>query len=201
MNRFFIKKVTLIRSGIVFLRNHFTKCKEIMLNKDCKVSIRHISIKKVNKLLKNLKNSKSTSIDGLDNYCVKLAADIIDKPVHHILTLSLLYNKFPSCWKYSKVIPLHKKGCTLECKNYRPVAILSPLSKILERVVYEQLYNYFCRNKIFHPNLHGFRHGRSTQTALLTMYDRWVKAAVAEQVSGVVLLDLSAAFDLVDPSL
>ena len=45
----------------------------------------------------------------------------------------------------------------------------------------------------------GYRHGRSTQTALLTMYDRWVKAAVSEQVS--VLLDLSAAFDLVDPNL
>ena len=201
MNKFFIQKVTLIRSGIVLLRNQFTKCKEIMLNKNCKLSIRHISVKKVNKLLKSLKNSKSTSIDELDNYCVKLAADIIDKPLHHILTLSILQNKFPSCWKYSKVIPLHKKDCKLECKNYRPVAILSPLSKILERVVYEQLYNYFSRNKIFHPNLHGFRHGRSTQTALLTMYDRWVKAAVAEQVSGVVLLDLSAAFDLVDSSL
>ena len=89
----------------------------------------------------------------------------------------------------------------MESKNYRPVAILSPLSKILEKVVYEQVYDYFSRNKIFHPNLHGYRHGRSTQTALMTMYDRWVKAAVAGQVSGVVLLDLSAAFDLVDPDL
>ena len=156
---------------------------------------------KVNKLLKNLKNSKSTSIDELDNFCVKMSADIIDKPLHHIITLSLMSSRFPSRWKYSKVIPLHKKDCKLECKNYRPVAILSPLSKILEKVVYEQMYNYFSRNKIFHPNLHGYRHGRSTQTALMTMYDRWVKTAVAGQVSGVVLLDLSAAFDLVDPDL
>ena len=153
----------------------------------------------MNKLLKKLKNSKSTSLDELDNFCVKLAADIIDKPLHHIITLSLLSSRFPCCWKFSKVIPLHKKDSPLECENYRPVAILSPLSKILERVVYEQVYYYFTHNKIFHPNLHGYRHGRSTQTALLTMYDRWVKAAVSEQVS--VLLDLSAAFDLVDPNL
>ena len=86
-------------------------------------------------------------------------------------------------------------------KNYRPVSILSPLSKILEKVVYEQLYDYMSRNKIFHQNLHGYRQHRSTQTALLTMYDRWIKAAVRGQVSGAVLLDLSAAFDLVDPEL
>jgi hypothetical protein len=98
-------------------------------------------------------------------------------------------------------IPLHKKLCKLDRKNYRPVSILSPLSKILEKVIYEQLYDYLTRNKIFHPNLHGYRQHRSTQTALLTMYDRWVKAAVAGQVSGAVLLDLSASFDLVDPDL
>ena len=78
------------------------------------------------------------------------------------------------------------------------MSILSPLSKILEKVVYEQLYEHFARNKIFDPNLHGYRKHRSTQTALMVMYDRWVQAAAAGQVSGAVLLDLSAAFDLVD---
>ena len=57
---------------------------------------------------------------------------------------------------------------------------------------------YFTDDNIFHQNLHGYRHGRSTQTALLQMYDRWIKASSLGQVSGVVLLDLSAAFDLVD---
>ena len=73
-----------------------------------------------------------------------------------------------------------------------------PLSKILEKVAYSQIYDYFTRNKIFHPNLHGYRGNRSTQTALQQMYDRWVEwveAAVAGKVSGVELLDLSAAFD------
>ena len=201
MNNFFVNKVKTIREGIMFLPNTFTKCKDIMRNKNCRLTLNHVSVEKVNKLLKNLKNTKSTSIDELDNFCVKVAADIIDKPLHHIITLSILQNKFPSCWKYSKVIPLHKKLCKLDKQNYRPVAILSPLSKILEKVVYGQLYDYLTRNKIFHPSLHGYRQHRSTQTALLTMYDRWVKAAAAGQLSGAVLLDLSAAFDLVDHEL
>ena len=148
--------------------------------------------------LENLKNSRSTSIDELDNFSVKLAADHIAHPLHHIITLSILQKTFPSAWKYSKVIPLHKKGSVLDRKNFRPVAILSPLSKILEKIVYNQIYDYFTNNKIFHANLHGYRGNRSTQTALLQMYDRWVKSASQGQVSGVILLDLSAAFDLVD---
>ena len=126
------------------------------------------------------------------------SADYIAKPLHHIITLSLMQNKFPSSWKYSKLIPLHKKQSQLNPKNYRPVAILSPLGKILEKIIFEQVYTHFSSNKIFHPNLHGYRRSRSTQTALLQMYDRWVRAAHHGQVTGVVLLDLSAAFDLVD---
>ena len=201
INSFFIQKVRNIREGIMYLPNTFLQCKKIMRDKKAKLRIKHVSVAKINKLLRNLKNSRSTSIHELDNYCVKISADLIDRPLHHIITLSIIQSKFPTSWKLSKVILLHKKHCKLECKNYRPVAILSPPSKILEKVVYEDFYNHFTNNKIFHPNLHGYRHGRSTQTALLTTYDRWVKAAAAKQVSGVVLLDLSAAFYLVDPDL
>ena len=112
-----------------------------------------------------------------------------------------MQQKFPSGWKYTKIVPLHKKDSTLKPENYRPVAILSPLSKILEKILYEHIYDYFNKNKLFHSSLHGYIGGRSTMTALLTMYDKWVKAASKGQFSGVVLVDLSAAFDIVSPEL
>ena len=130
-----------------------------------------------------------------------MAAKFIAPPVHHIITLSIMQRRFPTSWKLTKIIPLHKKLNRLDPKNYRPVALLSPLSKILEKIIYTQIYNYFSNNKIFHSSLHGYRQHRSTQTALLQLYDLWVRAAGQGQVSGVVLLDLSAAFDLVDPQL
>ena len=89
----------------------------------------------------------------------------------------------------------------LDRQNYRPVALLSPLSKVLEKIVYEQLYNHFSENCLFQQSLHGYRKHRSTQTALLQLYDRWVRAAMDGKLSGSVLLDLSAAFDLVDSEL
>ena len=150
------------------------------------------------KILKNLKPSRSAGVDELDSYSLKIAADIIAPAVHHIVTLSTMQRKFPTAWKFAKVLPLHKKECSLERKNYRPVSILSPLSKVLERVIYEQIYEYFSKNNIFHHNLMGFRKNRSTLTAVLQMYDRWVRGAAAGKINGVILLDLSAAFDLVD---
>jgi hypothetical protein len=128
-------------------------------------------------------------------------SEIIAAPVHHLITLSIMQRRFPTCWKYAKVLPLHKKNCVLDRKNYRPVSILSPLSKILERAIYNQIYQYFSNNRIFHPNIMGYRKNRSTLSAVLQMYDRWVRGASEGKVSGIVLLDLSAAFDLVNPSI
>ena len=201
MNQFFIDKVRNIRIGMRNVAWGVASCLPIMAGKNCKLGLSHVSEDKVKKLIKGLSSSKSLAIDELDNLSVKIAADVITPPLHHIISLSLLQQRFPSQWKYAKVLPLHKKECILERKNYRPVAILSPLSKILEKIIYEQLYGYFTRNHILHPNLHGYRKNRSTLTALLQMYDRWVDAAAKGQVSGAVLLDLSAAFDLVPPEI
>ena len=172
MNEFFVNKVETIRAGIRVATFSVSKVQEIMQGKSCRMNLEHVNILKVKKILKSLSNSRSTGLDELDNFSVKLAADYIAQPVHHIVCLSIQQNKFPHSWKYSKVLPLHKKEDKLDRKNYRPVAILSPISKVLEKIVYEQLYNYFTRNHLFHPNLHGYRGNRSTQTALLQMYDR-----------------------------
>ena len=201
MNEFFLNKVQTIRAAMTTVAFTLTKVHDIMLNKNCEMRLNHVGVLKVKKVLKSLSNSRSTGIDELDNFSVKLAAESISQPIHHIVTLSIMQKKFPESWKYSKVLPLHKKDDQLEMKNYRPMAILSPLSKVLEKIVYEQIYSYFSRNQLFHPNLHGYRKNLSTQTALLQMYDRWVRAAAGGQLSGVVLLDLSAAFDLVDSDL
>ena len=198
MNNFFINKVRYIRDSLPNIPNNLAQCRSLMRGKQCTLQLSHVSEITVKKLLKNLGNSRSTAVDELDSYVVKLSAEHIARPLHHIITLSIMQDKFPTSWKNSKVIPLHKKLSNLDCKNYRPVTILSPFSKVLEKIVYQQLYDYFSENKLFHPNLHGYRKFRSTHTALLQMYDRWVRAAAAGTVSGVILLDLSAAFDLVD---
>ena len=201
MNEYFIGKVNKIRAEMNHAEFPTGKLQEFMSGKNCRMQLQHVSLEKVRKILKNLSSSRSTAIDELNNYSLKIAADFVVSPIHHIICLSVIQNKFPDKWKCSKIIPVHKKGDKTDRKNYRPVAILSPISKVLEKVLYEQIYSYFSRNNLFHSNLHGYRKHRSTQTALLQVYDRWVRAAHEGKLSGVVLLDLSAAFDLVDSDL
>ena len=138
------------------------------------MSLNHGTVWKVRRLLRSLKNKTSSATDQLDNRAVKMAADYIAGPLHHVITLSTMQEKFPSSRKMTKTVPLHKKNPPLLTENYRPVAILSSISRILEKVENEQMYNYFENNKIFHEALHGYMQSRSTMTALLSV--KWAKA-------------------------
>ena len=96
-----------------------------------------------------------------------------------------------------KVIPLHKKDDQLNPKNYRPVAIVPIFSKVLERVIFNQMVQYLDQNSLIHPNHHAYRANHNTTTALLQMYDVWVESLERGEVAGVCFLDMSAAFDIV----
>ena len=193
-----MEKVQNLKNKFGEVPPNYNHCHKAMAGRDCKLSMRYVTLNKVLKILKNLKSSKSVGVDELDSYSLKIAAEVIAPSVHHIVSLSIMQRRFPSALKYAKVLPLHKKLCPLQRQSYRPVSILSPLSKVFERVIYEQIYDYFSKFSIFHPNLMGFRKNRSTLTAVLQMYDRWVCGAMDGKINGVILLDLSAAFDLVD---
>ena len=107
MNEYFLEKVKKIRDSMSKTAENFSTCSEIMHDKNINLSLSHVPLKQVKKLLKKLKSSRSTSVDELDNYAVKIAADIIAQPLHHVIVLSVNQNKFPTSWKFSKVIPLH----------------------------------------------------------------------------------------------
>ena len=72
------------------------------------------------------------------------------------------------------------------------------MSKVLERAVYLQLVEYLDSNGLFNPNHHRSRRAHNTCTALLQMYDTWVDAVDSGKMAGVMMVDLSAAFDMVD---
>ena len=118
------------------------------------------------------------------------------------MNLSLTYNKFPTKWKIAKVIPLYKgKGNKLDPKNYRPVAILPILSKVLERAMFRQMVGFMDSNLFFNPNHHAYKSFHSTATAMLQMYTTWLEAIEEGDMAGVCLIDMSAAFDVVDHQL
>ena len=178
MNSFFIEKVSRLRQNIPASNaDPLSKLRESMKDRQCSFSFRSVHPDEVQKVISSLKNSKSTGTDTIDTWAIKLAAPHILPALTHIINLSIAQSSFPTMWKHAKVVPLLKKGDPLTPKNYRPVALLPVFSKILERMVFNQLVEYLDSQKLIHPNHHGSRHGHSTATALIQMggWRRWMR--------------------------
>ena len=202
MNTFFIYKVNQLRQGIPDNNSDPLKIlRETMSTRSCSFTMKPVHPDDILKIIINLKNSKSTGLDFIDTFVIKLVAKDILPAITHVVNLSIREASYPRAWKLAKVAPLLKKDDPLNPKNYRPVALLPVLSKILERAIFLQLVQYLDSNALIHPNHHGSRQGHSTATALIHMYDTWVKAVDEGNMAGVMMVDLSAAFDMVDHSI
>ncbi|KAK3559061.1 hypothetical protein QTP86_001349 [Hemibagrus guttatus] len=117
-----------------------------------------------------------------------------------VINGSLTSGHVPTVFKKARVIPIWKKP-TLEpsdISNYRLVSLLSFISKILERVVCNQLSDYLLQNNLHDPNQSGFKATHSTETALLAVTEKLHAARSTKLSSVLILLDLSAAFDTVN---
>ena len=199
MNSFFTNKVNKLCSTISpAITDPLAKLREGLQNRNCSLRFHAVSPDEVLRAISKLKNSKSTGVDNIETRIIKLVAEDILPALTHIINLSISKSEFPCMWKHAKVVPLLKKGDTLNPKNYRPVALLPIFSKVLERIVFDQMVKYLDQNQLLNPNHHGSRHSHSTATALLQMYDQWIEEAEEGCLVGVMMIDLSAAFDMVD---
>ena len=198
-NNFFLDKITLIRENLPPpTSDPLAVLKSMMVGRSCSFSFSAVHPDEVGKIISGLKNTTSFGLDQIDTYIIKLAKPIITPALTHIVNLSLSTQKFPTSWKKSKIIPLHKKEDLLNPKNYRPVAIIPIFSKILERIVFNQMIEYIAENQLIHPSHHAYRAHHNTTTALIQLYDVWVEAVQEKELVGVCFLDMSAAFDIVD---
>ena len=152
----------------------------------------------VNKALLALNPGKSTGADTIRARLLKAAAPAITMPITTIINNSIRSGTFPTMLKLAKVFPIHKKGATDDKGNYRPISVLSALSKILERHVHDSLYAYLMARNLLHGSQSGFRTQHSCETALNYMVHKWALTIDKGLVNGVVLLDLRKAFDLVN---
>ncbi|CAB4019051.1 Hypothetical predicted protein, partial [Paramuricea clavata] len=87
--------------------------------------------------------------------------------------MSIDSDQFPSDWKAARVIPLFKKGQRSMLDNYRPISILPVVSKLMERIMYDQMYEYLNQNNFFSKHQFGFRPYHSTTTTLLDCTNEW----------------------------
>ena len=148
-------------------------------------------------ILKSLDISKATGPDEISTRLLKEAAPSIYKPLTKLFNLSLSQKQFPSIWKEAHVTPLHKKGEENLCNNYRPISLLSCTGKIMERVIFKHVFNFFRDNLVISANQSGFMPGDSTVNQLLSLYHEFSLAVDQQKEVRIVFLDISKAFDKV----
>ena len=104
---------------------------------------------------------------------------------------------FMDHWKNGNIVPIHKKGDKQILKNYRPVSLLPICGEIFERLIFNDLFNFFLENNLILPNQSGFKPGDSCINQLLSMTHKIYNSFDEGLEVRSVFLDISKAFDKV----
>ena len=159
--------------------------------------ITHIKDDEVRKIVMSLKDG-APGIDGIPASVLKHSVDLIASPLSHICQLSLDEGYFPTELKLAKIIPLYKANDPSLFNNYRPISLLSVFSKILEKIMYDRLYNYLMDLRILYEFQFGFQKSKSTYMALISLTDKLLAALDDGDICVGLFIDFRKAFDTVN---
>ena len=164
---------------------------EKKLNKQ--FSFEYIPKSDIKKEILNLGVSKVSQDSDIPIKIIKVNADIFAEVLYNVFNRSLEVGEFPSGMKLANVTLVHKKGSRYDKGNYRPVSILSNLSKVFERCLHKQISDFF--DTILSKYQRGFRKGHGAQHCLIALLEKWRESLDRGLEFGILLTDLSKVFD------
>jgi hypothetical protein len=129
---------------------------------------------------------------------LKYVKEELATPITSLINQSIETSVFPDFLKVAKISPIYKKGEDNLFGNYRPVSVLPSISKVFERVLYNQIYEYFTNQNLLFNSQYGFRKCHSTEFTVLELSDRIIKDMDKGELPINIYLDLSKAFDTLD---
>ena len=109
-----------------------------------------------------LNEKKAAGIENIPIKFIKISSDIISAVPSNIFNKCIQDGVFPSKLKVADITPIHKGGCTFKATNYCPISVLSPFSKIYEKIIYKRLNKYLTRHNILAKKQFGFKAKLST---------------------------------------
>ena len=152
----------------------------------------------IKKIVAKLPTKRSSGHDNISNILLKEIIENIAHVLCIIFNKSLEQGEFPSTMKLAEVVPLYKgKEHFLET-NYRPISLLTTISKVSEKIVYQRVYSFLQNTGQLYDNQYGFRESHSCEHAIGQVINGIVKGLENRVNSVCVLLDLSKAFDTIE---
>ena len=187
-----------------FLKNNNGKVSETLVTDECNeifkksknpaFSFSEVTVGQVIKMVRTVK-SNACGVDGISAFFLKLGIEHSVYAFTDIINASLKFNKFPERWKQSLVKPLPKLSNPTVASDYRPISLLPAFSKIIEKLVAKQMVDYLKQTGYLDNLQSAYKKSHSTITALLSVSDDIYEALENSELTFLVLLDYSKAFD------
>ena len=146
------------------------------------------------------KDKLSFTPEDIPPYFIKRIIHSIKTPLLFLFNSSLKYNYIPYQWKQSLITPIFKKGDRRIPLNYRPIALTSSFSRILESIITNKILNHLLTNNLILPNQFGFLPHRSSGGQLLSCLEKWNLSFCSNSTNHVAYTDIRKAFDTVSHS-
>lgn len=160
-------------------------------------SFNHVTFNQVRDVIRSLPNKKTRDAHDLSVSVIKDVREVIIYPLTKIFNECIDSSIFPDALKLAKVIPIHKKGDKNDLNNYRPISLLPVFSKIFEHLLKNQIVDFFTNNALFSKKQFGFRRGKSTCDAILTLTNFISECFENGEFCMTTFFDLTKAFDCV----
>lgn len=165
---------------------------------DLSFRYKKVSAIDVEKIISNLNSKKAPGIDKIRIKDIKYIRKQLCPILAKFINLCVIKSVYPENLKKSYIRPIYKNGNHLDYTNYRPIAILSVINKIVEKVVVGQVSGFLEKHNILTDSQHGFRKGRSTGSALAQFSDE-INSRLNEGKQVLALfIDYKKAFDTLD---
>ena len=155
----------------------------------------------ISKLIAQLPNKKSHGYDKINNCLLKELCPVITKPLTIAFNKSLEESIFPDSMKDADTVPLFKSKCKVDCNNYRPISLLITLSKLVEKIIYTRTIAFLDKHDILFSSQYGFRKKHSCSDTIMELISEILKNNENGIHTACVFLDLSKAFDTMDPEI
>jgi len=141
---------------------------------------------------------KSCDLKSVPTFIYKHCKTYISPIISDLFNSSIAIGEFPDCLKIARVVPVYKKGDNNSVNNYRPISILTVLSKIFEKLMLRRFMCFIRDNNILCDNQFGFRSKSCTTDAILEFLDYTFNSLSNNNALLSVFLDFSKAFDTVN---
>ena len=164
---------------------------------DNRLSLASFSHDKIAKVIQNLDPNKAHGHDNISIRMVKVCGPSIYKPLEIIFNQCLETGVFPSEWKKGNIVPIHKKGDKQILRNYRPVSLLPICGKILERLMFNEIFEFFIANKLISSSQSGFKLDDSCINQLVPIIHEIYSSFDESLKVRSLFRDISKAFDKV----